>query len=738
MFPPAEPTPTFPYRILERVGEGAMGEVFRAEDLELGRLVAIKVIKASFLSAMSSDDAHAMMQRFVQEARAAARLSHPGVATVHRVGTEQGWPFISMEWLDGQTLERYLKDRTRITGDQVVKLGLQVLAVLAAAHEAGVIHRDIKPANLMLTRDGRVKVTDFGIARVQGSSLAMTQAGSILGTPQYAAPEQLAGQSVDARADLYALGGLLYEAAVGRPAFEAASLYELIHLVQTAMPVAPSALIPGLSSGLDAVLLRALAKRPGERFSSAREMARALQATVQRNTTSGIDNTAGPARTSARTLVRVPSVFVEGSTPPLLVASAIRRWPATPLGRQTTSELLDRLLERPLHAPAFCGAVEVRGACLLVCEGIILSAFEPASGKLGDEVFDALPPLVDATLYAVPPGTEPRLIPLMASLLVAPEPQTTGLDASFVDLPQLAAKLGGEGFDGALRFARAGQVGFALFSRGKRVLDLFGAAWAPPGPPARWDDWIATSGAMASVEPRRTIYPTITYRQQLKEFALDVVRPAAPLANSLRSDARAEAQALRLVPREAAGAQLRRGDSTLQSLVESDPACASAWWVLAELPGQFEQFGRTTRWKWLVEPLAEVQVVKLHHQVPGVAVAPFDAATWSADGRLLHLVSRVPDGTKASVERFVTNALAVKEHAVGGSLGAAILVAPQFSEDAIAAYLQALKSGEKRSIFSSLDAFSHKEGFVRVSARHGFHLLLVEEQGGKRRPLVPG
>ncbi len=740
MFPPAAPTPTFPYRVLEKVGEGAMGSVYRAEDLELGRRVAIKVIKAGLLASMAPADAQALVQRFLQEARAAAALTHPGAVTVHRVGTEGGWPFIAMEWLEAKTLDELLRQRHRYEAAQVARLGLQVLDVLAAAHEAGVVHRDIKPANLLVTRDGRVKVADFGIARLQGSSVAHTQVGMILGTPQYAAPEQLAGQAVDCRADLYALGGVLYEATVGRPPFDAQNLYELIHLVQTSAPAPPSARVAGVPPALDAVLLRALAKRPQERFASAREMATALQPLVSSKTPGGAPPSAPRAPrtpTTPPTLAHVPALAVEGNTAAVLVANAVRSWPAAPVPRQATEALLERLLERPLHAPAFCGAVEVPGACLLVCDGIIYAAFDAQSGRTGDAVLEGLAPSVDATLHAVPAGLEPRVVVLLAALLSPPEPRLAGLDSAYADLPRLAETLSAEGFDGALRFSRGPQLGFALFSRGRRVLDLFGAGWPGLAPPRRWEEWIAGSTAHASVEPRRTVFPSMTFRQQLRELELEVVRPPPRENGALRSDTLAEAQALRLRPRDAAAGQLRRGDSTLQALVDQDPAFALARWALVDLPPQFEQFGRSSRWKALVEPLSLVRTVRLHHAaLAGGEPHAFDVAAFGEDGRLTHLFERATQGDRARVERFVDRVLAVASAPGAEKLGGAVLVAPRFLDDGLEAYLQALRSAGK-SLFAGLDAFTHKEGFVRLSARSGLHLLLVEEDGGRRRPLMP-
>lgn len=510
MFPPSEPTASFPYRILAKIGEGGMGAVYRARDLDLGRDVAIKVIKPEHVASLRGPAAQAAVDRFVQEARAAAVIAHPGVTTVHRIGTEDGWPYIAMEWLEGRSLLELLADEPqRFSVPQAVRIAIQVLSVLDVAHATGIVHRDIKPANLMLVSSGRVKVTDFGIARVAGSNLAHTQAGVILGTPHYAAPEQLLGKATDCRVDLYALGTVLYELLVGQPPFEGATIYELIHAVHDTDAVPPGTLVPGLPAGLEAVVMRALAKRPEDRFSSAAEMMAALQPYQM----SAVTRATGVAVTAPAAVARAPVVLVEGMSASRVVGEAVRRWPPLPLGRQPTQSLLERVTERPLHTRPFCGALDTGEAILLVCDGIIYAAFEPGSGRTGDAVIEALPAEVDATLHAVPPEHDVRLVALLGAVVTAPRARGSVLDAAISDLGQLARKLAAEGFDGVLRLAHGDQLGLVMFSRGQRVVDVFSDRW-PTSPVTRpWEAWIATSGATASVEPIQFAFPTITYRR---------------------------------------------------------------------------------------------------------------------------------------------------------------------------------------------------------------------------------
>ncbi len=530
---------------------------------------------------------------------------------------------------------------------------------------------------------------------------------------------------MDGRADIYALGAVLYEALAGHPPFEAATVYALIHQVQTQALTPPSAGAAGIPAALEAIVLRALAKHPEERFGTAHEMA-AVLAPLAVSPRAPASRT--PRQGPERTLLSVPTVWAEGTTQQEVVAGAVRQWPASPLGRRPIAPLLNQLADRPLHAPAFSGALELPGAILLFCDGVLYEAFSPETGAVGDAVVGGLAVEVDATLRPVAPGVEPRSVALFASLLREPEALESWLDAAVTDLPRLSLKLAEQQFDGALRLTRGPALGFALYSKGARVLDLFGEGWPAARGGARWDQWIGASGARARVEPRRATFPSLSFRQQLAECPLDVVRPAADAKASLRSDAAAEAQALRLAPR---GASPHRSGSMLDALVEGDPAQGSARWLLAELPLQFDQFGRSARWRKLVEALPRVTEVRLHHAPTRDRGRPFDAATFDGDGRLRHLLDRVAMGCRSAVDAFVERVIVAKE---GGArdLGGALLFAPRFDEEALDAYLGAL-----RSRGSLLGALSHREGFVRTSASDGFHLLLVEEGDGKRRPLVP-
>jgi hypothetical protein len=257
------------YELGPLLGQGGMAEVFEANDLRLGRKVAVKILRP----ALGSDPG--VRERFEQEARTAARLSHPNVVGIIDTGEDEGVAFIIMERLDGTTLADELRSGP-LSEARVRSVGLQVLAALEAAHSAGIVHRDIKPANVLTCPDGRVKVADFGIATAADEAQAITGTGLLIGTPAYLAPERLHGAAASPAADLYSLGSVLYQCLTGRRPFEGTSTVELIAAIRERTPEPIRALRPDVDPVLAAVVEAALSKEPADRPASAAAMTLAL------------------------------------------------------------------------------------------------------------------------------------------------------------------------------------------------------------------------------------------------------------------------------------------------------------------------------------------------------------------------------------------------------------------------------------------------------------------------------
>jgi beta-lactam-binding protein with PASTA domain/predicted Ser/Thr protein kinase len=259
------------YRVLKRIGSGGMADVWLADDAHLQRRVALKVLHSRF-----SQDRE-FVERFRREAEAAAGLQHPNIVAVFDRGEFEGSYYIAMQYVEGRTLKQLID--AGLSPEQAVRLIRQVLEAARFAHRHGIVHRDLKPQNVIVDAEGKAVVTDFGIARAGVSEI--TQAGSVMGTPHYLSPEQAQGMDVTAVSDLYSIGVMLYEALTGRVPFEGESAVTVAMKQVSQMPQRPSSINPRISPSLDAVVMRALEKDPGQRFQSADAFIAALDAALE-------------------------------------------------------------------------------------------------------------------------------------------------------------------------------------------------------------------------------------------------------------------------------------------------------------------------------------------------------------------------------------------------------------------------------------------------------------------------
>jgi eukaryotic-like serine/threonine-protein kinase len=368
------------YRILDRIGRGGMGTVYLAEDETLSRHVAIKVLNSDL------GDAE-VLRRFRAEAVTLARLSHPAIATIYELHRQQDELLMVMEYVRGETFHD-LADRVgRLDPPQAAHLCTQVLEALGYAHRAGVIHRDLKPANLMVTDTGAVKVMDFGIARVLGTE-QFTMNGMMMGTPAYMAPEQVNGEAIDARADLYAVGVVLYRLLTGRLPFLADTAIAMIQKQVSEEPTPLSTLRPELPVWCAAIVRRALAKHPDDRFQTAEEFRQTLLSVV-------VPQSVGELPTLATPGMRIPPASAtlagrSGETPAPSNAMS-------PAHERTTTVVLG-----PTHLAAIAALV------LVLCAGIVVLAFAAFRSRSAP-VFDiaAAPPAVERAADPEPGAESP-------------------------------------------------------------------------------------------------------------------------------------------------------------------------------------------------------------------------------------------------------------------------------------------------------------------------------------------
>jgi serine/threonine-protein kinase len=264
------------YELRGILGRGGMGVVYEGYDPHIERVVAIKTIR---LGAFDEEQQQELLARFKREAQAVGRLSHPNIVQVYEYGEHEGKPYIAMEFVKGRELGDLLEQGERYELASTVHIAEQMLAALAYCHSHGVVHRDLKPANLLMLDDGTVKLTDFGIARVESSTL--TVIGAVMGTPNYMSPEQLSGQGVDARSDLFAAGVMLYELITGEKPFPGKTIPVIMNRVMRAEFEAPSSINVHLTPSWDRLLARALGRRPADRFQSAQDFLAALRLAVE-------------------------------------------------------------------------------------------------------------------------------------------------------------------------------------------------------------------------------------------------------------------------------------------------------------------------------------------------------------------------------------------------------------------------------------------------------------------------
>ncbi|HEX9180582.1 MAG TPA: response regulator [Burkholderiales bacterium] len=275
------------YEVQGRIGEGGVAIVYQGYDPVIQRTVALKALSRSLLGPAERDF---ILQRFRREAQSAGRLVHPNIVAVFEYGEDEEFAFIAMEFVIGETLERHLQHNPRPDPIWIREFAAQLLDALEYSHSHGVVHRDIKPANIMVMKEGRIKVSDFGIARIETS--ATTQGSEWVGTPNYMAPEQFQGQPADHRSDIYAAGVIIYELLAGRRPFQGDTAEVMRQAVQV-MPRPPSEINPEVPSAADDVVLKALAKRPAERWQSAHEFAVAFEQALEQRPSLDLDLSSG-------------------------------------------------------------------------------------------------------------------------------------------------------------------------------------------------------------------------------------------------------------------------------------------------------------------------------------------------------------------------------------------------------------------------------------------------------------
>lgn len=740
---PERPSRTFPYEVEKRIGEGAMGAVYLARETNLQRKVAIKTLRSDFLDDLDEEAAQEATRRFLQEARAIAQVSHRHIVSIYRLGTEDGSAFIAMEWLEGETLGSLIKNNAPVPAQQAGRWALQLLEGIGAAHRRDIVHRDIKPENVIIDADDQVKLTDFGVAQVRNSGLVQTQAGSIVGTPLYAAPEQLSDSRVDRRADLYSIGVVLFEMLTGEVPFYDDNVVRLINQITSEPPPPLRKYNPSAPAELEQLLEVVLAKQPSERFNSARKMAQALVEllpdlaghTVSHSGTQLAETHPMDADDNAE------AIRVEGTDPTQMVTNAVTGWEPKPVGPTSTDRLLERLMESPVHADPFAGAAKIDDHLFLISQGLVYGAVDVESGESGDVVYETRPPEGRATLFELPDVFDERLIPAISSLLYRPDRKHSDLETAFTDMVSLYGRLCREQFDGAIRLEEPDGEGlaFLLIHRGEPLLDLFSTSWEGAPHDRNWQSWIEGKHLTAHVEHRRTRLSAATYRRELSDLQVTVG------ANTLGEESTdiastAKTGEFRLSPMNLDG-RSSHNSTVWKDIYESDVAFRLLSWLREDVEDFLTERGRAENWKYLANWIDLIDTANLYHELerPGGEEADFfDLVTFDEAGKALHLGRRVAQGNVEQLNAFIDDVEAAKKARIKtGDIGGAILVADEFEDRMIDAYLERVEERERSWFFNLQESMTGYEGFVRMGARRGFHLLLVRRDGPDFDPILP-
>ena len=366
------------YEILAELGRGAMGVVYKAHDPKINRVVAVKTVS---LAGQSPEEEREYRERFFREAEAAGRLSHPGIVTIFDVGEEPETraPYIVMEFIGGQSLDKLLsRDDHKLPVETALQLTLELAEALDCAHSQGVVHRDLKPANILLTEDGHAKIADFGVAKLNLAN--HTLAGRALGTPAYMSPEQLNGEAVDGRSDLFSLGVILYTILTGYRPFQGTSAITVSFKVVNRDPIAATLLDTELPPGLDTIITRAMAKDPAERYQRGMEIVLDIQ--QLREGRAPLSKAKLPGSLTGGSAAQTANERAESSLSQLGIPAKLRSSPRSLPEEYGAAKMLEKMRKM-----ALAGALVLVG---LLIFGLWVISFGPKGGPSG--AAEPLPP----------------------------------------------------------------------------------------------------------------------------------------------------------------------------------------------------------------------------------------------------------------------------------------------------------------------------------------------------------
>lgn len=748
------------YSIIKKIGEGGMGKVYLAHDNQLKRDVAIKKLIIDPDQDIDDQQKKEIISRFRQEAQAAARLNHPNIITIYQVGRSKTGDFIVMELLHGKPLSEWIKSGHAFSIEEVINIGTQICNALDYAHQSGVVHRDIKPDNIFLSENLSVKISDFGVARIETGVLIKTRAGVFLGTPAYSAPEQWQSNGkVDGRTDIYSLGVLLYRLLTGSLPHSAANINDLIFAILHNPAVSLRRHHPAVPENVEQAIMTAIEKLPEKRHQKGRDFASALvlpDPEKEKSENQAAEPTEGLAAPISQgpdmALLTEPHTLIEktlnfsGSD---WIPALFSHWDKKDLGGDRLNHVLDRLLDIPIYTDPFSGALLMDDSfMLLIWKGIILQAVNLNTRETGEKAFQAVTNNGKRfSLYK--PGDEKSTdIPLVLSTLINQERILhKDVDSSIIDIAGLIRKLISEKFTGTTRFRYPKgdiYIGFCagsrLFILQSRELDLELSSTVISDltqivqvMPFKLDVYETFLNPMR--ESIRRLFPNVnievkilpgselTHMEMVKSKEKDYhPQSIEKLKDSVRVEIQpGEYREVRLGGKDISGDQLLYTDFNYRFLE----------WLFFDFFVSLISSGNKETMKYVTTWIPEIRKIRLNTYLEDDSGQNhlFDMVTMDKDNKILHLVHRGIDGETESLARFLDTVKSVKTRLIKtGDIGGVFYVSPENFSDASMSLFHEQTAGKKKQFgLGYIDSLTGFKGFVRIGKNRGFHLNLVTE-----------
>lgn len=742
-----------------------MGEVFLAQDNTLDRLVAIKRlhINKDQTANMSPEFKKEVHGRFIQEARAAARLNHQNIITIYEIVNTPRQPYIVMEYLKGKTLQAWLDQGRDFSVAEVIGIAMQVASGLDYAHRLGVLHRDIKPDNIFLSQDlAHVKINDFGIARVADSDLVQTQVGTFMGTPAYVSPEQSLGVAeLDGRCDVYSLGVMMYFLLAQDLPFKADNLSALLTKIQLEVPKSVSTYHSEVSDALNSIIMKTLEKKPENRFQSAQQLLTSLQALQ------GGEATIPPIQQMASGSAQIQSGFFlslhdVNFSDPTWVLRLFASCEARLVGMDALDVFLKQLLQPSVFADAFSGAVHIEHYVLLIWKGLLLQAINLQTGEWGEKELSALMKHQRGTKKTAKVFTAKddlcRNLPLLLNTMLTESTVLhRDLDAAMIDMGGLIRKLIAEEFSGVVRMRQDDGLGVFAFYRGQRVFALQNADIHV------FSNHLGASDMTMLVESAHFKADLFTaelrplqeglrsfFGHQHHDVSLDEAQDITPHAmlemkkKVLQSShAKSLAQHLKFTAREDLPAAISLGKDSVsaEALWSQYQAYTVTQWLLSEGFVSLLQQGQRDTLKYLCTWLPEVTQVHFNHELQGEAEQRhrFDVVCEDEGGKILHILHSGFHCGVDDIESFLQAVISVKIHRLKtGDIGSALYVSQsEVSEEAQTYYRSQINTKKGLLNISYLESLTGFKGFYRMGKNRGFHFCLLHDDGQNIRFVEP-